>query len=362
MVIKEFLEPVRHESERKRTLLVSIVTMLAAGLVFGFMQWDQRQQPSDIVQLPDCTTSDNAKLCRHEYYSAVVNNEGATQAMALLREDYDTDGSVRSDCHQLTHTIGRAAVKKYATISEAYAEGGQLCWSGYYHGVMEAIITDIGAESAAEQINTICNDISEGQRYSFYHYNCVHGLGHGTMLITGHELFQALDLCDNLGDSWEQTSCWGGVFMENIMAATNELHSTKYLRSDQPLYPCTDVAEQYKTECYKMQTSYALDVVQGGFSSVFALCGSVTQHYRATCYQSLGRDASGRSVSSISQTRDMCMLGTDFEARSNCVLGAVRDFISYHHSDVHAREFCDSLEANLQDLCQTEATSYYSIF
>jgi hypothetical protein len=57
------------------------------------------------------------------------------------------------------------------------------------------------------------------------------------------------------------------------------------------------------------------------------------------------------------------MLGRDYEARSNCVLGAVKDFISYYHDDKQAKELCRFFDdADLRDLCLQEADDYYTTF
>ena len=111
-----------------------------------------------------------------------------------------------------------------------------------------------------------------------------------------------------------------------------------------------------------MQTSYALQTQSYDFTKVFDLCAGVEDDYRPTCYQSLGRDASGQSVSDVEKTSDTCMLGGDYEARSNCVVGVVRDFISYYSDDTQAKEFCESLDADLRDLCLQEAEEFYKIF
>ncbi len=44
------------------------------------------------------------------------------------------------------------------------------------------------------------------------------------------------------------------------------------------------------------------------------------------------------------------MLGSDYEVRSNCIIGAVKDFISYEN-EPQAKEFCESLDADLSDVC-----------
>ena len=192
-------------------------------------------------------------------------------------------------------------------------------------------------------------------------YNCVHGIGHGAMYINGNELFVSLETCDKLQDGWERSSCWGGVFMENVIA-DNRNHFTKYLKPDDPLYPCNATKDEQKSTCYLMQTSYMLKLKGGDFTAVFALCDTVGETYINTCYQSLGRDASGWTISDQVRTKSYCLLGPDERAKLNCVIGAVKDFISYHHSDVEANSFCNSLDENLKNICLSTSEVYYRSF
>jgi hypothetical protein len=150
--------------------------------------------------------------------------------------------------------------------------------------------------------------------------------------------------------------------MENIMADINPGTKTKYLKAEEPLYPCTEVDSEYKEQCYMMQTSYALKTQDDDFGKVFELCGTVEEDYRSTCYQSLGRDASGNSSSDPVETKESCMQGRDDEGRSNCVIGAVKDFISYHNSDTQAKEFCESLDRDLRKTCLETGEEYYEAF
>lgn len=211
----------------------------------------------------------------------------------------------------------------------------------------------------------LCADVEAESRYSFYHYNCVHGLGHGVMSISDNELFDSLDSCNTIIDEWNRLSCFGGVFMENVMSdpATNPTHSTKYLDSTKPMYPCTDVERQYKEQCYLMQTSYALRQVNYSFAAVFDMCAAVETEFQVTCYQSLGRDASGNSVSNVDSTKANCELGRTVEQRTECAIGAVKDFISYHSNDVKARELCRSFsDLSVQSVCDATATDYLRSF
>lgn len=309
-----------------------------------------------------CLNQDSQSFdCYEKFYQEVVKSQGVTEAFADLKTRYATNSYVVAQCHPLTHVIGNAAVAKYPTVAEAYTHGDSVCWSGYYHGVLEGVVGQIGRNNLADQLDSICDGVAGKANYSFDYYNCVHGLGHGVMAFTNDELFDSLNLCDRINGNWEQLSCYSGVFMENVII-DNKNHFTKYLKPSEPLYPCNAVDDKYKGTCYLMQTSYMLKVANENFQKVFELCSTVEDAYRATCYQSLGRDASGHSSSNLAATKATCELGNNFEQQSNCIVGAVKDFISYFHSDVQAKELCNALAADLQTLCLDTAESYYKSF
>jgi hypothetical protein len=343
------------------TLLASSILVFKPAFIDrSFVAIVQRAPSGAVVDCSGALANDYA--CYQQRYQDLVNDFGVKAAFSDLKDEYEKSEFVKNTCHQMTHVIGRAAVGLYGDLSSTYAQGDNFCWSGYYHGAMEAIVAKIGPDKILKEANTVCADLREHQKQSFYHYNCVHGLGHGFMGIQDNELFESLETCDTLTDRWERESCYGGVFMENVMAESNPSHPSKYLKADQPLYPCTDVETKYKTECYKMQTSYALETQGNDFAKVFDLCGTVEDDFRPTCYQSLGRDASTQSISDVDQTKSTCMLGKDYEARSNCVVGAVKDFISYYHDDTKAKALCGSLDSDLRALCLQTSEEYYKSF
>lgn len=309
-----------------------------------------------------CNGDPESLLCLDKQYKTITQKQGVGASFAKLKADYNTDQNIRAFCHQLTHVIGRTEADMVNDVAEAYSHGDNFCWSGYYHGVMESIVIKIGAENLAAKLPTICESVKAQKPYSFYHYNCVHGLGHGIMDVKDSELFDSLKSCELLTDEWERQSCYGGVFMENEMEEVNHNHKTAYLKTDQPMYPCTAVAETYKYQCYLMQTSHALRLANNNFDQVFSECAAVESNYVDVCYQSLGRDASGNSTSNVEQTKVTCLLGQNQDARTNCIIGAVKDFISYYHSDQQANSLCNALDNSLQPVCQTTKTQYYSTF
>jgi hypothetical protein len=301
--------------------------------------------------------------CYKQYVETRASQRDPKTAIADVRAIYETDSYVKSQCHELMHSIGHAAFKKYGSIAEAYTKGDIFCWSGYYHGVTEEAIGSMGAENVRKQANTTCAELANARRYSFEHYNCVHGLGHGFYTVASADLFEALMICDLLTDNWEQQSCYGGVFMENVMVSVRNDGTTEYLKPDQPMYPCTAVGDRYKNACYLMQTSYVLQQNGYDFAATFAACRAIPDTSLVeTCYQSIGRDASGSTTSDKKLTKQHCEKAPDESGLEYCVRGAARDFVSYFHSDKQGKEFCMEFSEPLSMRCIQEVESYYRSF
>lgn len=321
-------------------------------------------RPTPQSNIVACKGIDSQEFsCWQQRYNAMVKEQSTKAAFADFREAYATIPFVKSSCHQIGHVIGRAAALKYKSLSETYAHGDNFCWSGYYHGAVETVAAEIGADKILAQINSVCADFLKTQPYGFNHYNCVHGMGHGVMAVQDDELFSALKTCDNFTGDWQQQSCYSGVFMENVMNEINPGEHSKYLKADDPLYPCTAVEDRYKEQCYLMQTSHALVVEAGDFNTVFNLCASVQTPFDQTCFQSLGRDVSGRSNSNQATTIEQCMGGPTQLAKQNCFTGAVKDFISYYHSDKQGLAMCATIpDQQLSANCTHEGQLYYKTF
>lgn len=357
--------PVREENQKEILVSETATTTKEVKTEDKKVQTSQvsesvKSQKNSTVKLP-CPSGSTDLTCYMDYYEYIVKDKGVPVAFNVLKADYAVNPYVVSQCHPLTHVIGRVATELYPRVYDAFEHGDPYCWSGYYHGVMEKIIEKIGVEKIAIELDQICDGITGKEVYSFDYYNCVHGLGHGLMAIYDNELFKSLEVCDNLSGVWEQSSCYGGVFMENIII-DGQGEFTKYLKLSDPIYPCNAVSERYKTSCYLMQTSYALKATGHDFAKVFEICRNGDQNYKMLCWQSLGRDASGQSSSNAEATRAKCYLGINQEEKLHCVIGAVKDFISYFHSDVEAKNFCSTLSDDLKQGCLDTAVAYYRSF
>jgi hypothetical protein len=244
--------------------------------------------------------------------------------------------------------------------AQASAQGTDFCASGYHHGVIESVMMRIGRDEIRARALSVCAEPRADTPRSYMHYNCVHGMGHGFMAVLDSDVFRALSACDTLPDAWEQSHCYGGVFMENQSAFGRSGERSTYLRPAAPLYPCTAVDTRYKSECYVEQTGYALLVHNDDFDAVFRLCQTDADvDFRHICYQGLGGDAAimaskyvhaavqGETVSRL------CSQGPDHQGRSECVVGAVTTMVrDLSGNDAPAQNFCASiLDTTLHAVC-----------
>ncbi len=359
--------------------ILTTSALIASSIVIFGSTFADRSSDDEVAQhgahettetsgpIPECSGASADHACYQQRYESLVRVSGVEATFAELKDEFTEDEFVSSNCHHLTHIIGRAAAELYGDIASAYSQGDNFCASGYYHGVIEAIMATLGAEEVVDEADNICAELREDENHSFDHRNCLHGLGHGSMYVLENELFESLRTCDALTDEWERDQCSGGVFMENLNTDDSPNHLSNYLKFDQPFYPCTEVKTHYKTQCYVRHTEYALKVVskddatlQDNFAKVFDLCArEVEDGFRPACYSGLGHlattEASLADITDEAQAafaRELCMLGQDYEALVYCVVAAARQLVYYYNGDAQAKELCEPLtSADLRALC-----------
>src|SRR6266550_9592733 len=141
-------------------------------------------------------------------------------------------------------------------------------------------------------------------------FQCVHGMGHGLMMVYDHDLPRALGGCDLLSEGWDRESCYGGAFMENVVNATAPHHAPHVLHSHVAThehgaappfkaldpsdlqYPCSIMAQRYLVACYNMQTSVMLFFTHGDMAATARSCGDAPQALRPVCFPGMGRAVS----------------------------------------------------------------------
>ena len=288
--------------------------------------------------------------CYRDYFAEVMRTEGADVAVAEISALSETDDFVARDCHQVVHDLGNDAAEHYGDVGIALTYEGSACWSGYYHGVVEYAISQFQGTALFEEMPNICTTAAE-REYSFTHYNCVHGLGHGVMLNLDGDLFGSIPYCETLPDRWELSSCVGGAIMENVVSAQQGIQTD--LRTDDLIYPCNVIGEDYVDECFAMQTSwmlYNLGYEDENFAEAFAICDTVQEDMVDNCYRSMGRDISGSSLLEVSRVVRLCSLG-DPAYQEECFVGASLNAVYNDHGTAMATALCEAIPARMQDAC-----------
>ena len=288
--------------------------------------------------------------CYRDYFAGVMREQGADTAVAEIAALSETDDYVARDCHQVVHDLGNDAADYYGDVGIALTYEGSACWSGYYHGVVEYAISQFGGTELFDEMPNICTTAA-AQRYSFTHYNCVHGLGHGVMLNTDGDLFGSIPYCETLPDHWELSSCVGGAIMENVVSAQQGIATD--VRTDDLIYPCNVIDDDYVDECFAMQTSwmlFRLGYADENFAEAFAICDTVREDMVDNCYRSMGRDISGSSLLEVGRVVRLCSLG-DPAHQEECYVGASLNAVYNNHGTEMATALCEAIEARMQDAC-----------
>jgi mono/diheme cytochrome c family protein len=291
-------------------------------------------------------------LCYQQAFGNLAYREGSQRALAAFARAIKTNPTVGSGCHLIAHAIGAGALVRYkGDPGKAFVAGGNLamtCWSGYYHGILQRAFLGVPRTKASLQAaaRRLCSSAAVHTN-SFVLYQCVHGLGHGLMIYTAYDLPLALRICDGLATAWDQSSCTGGVFMENLQSSLGI--ASPWLKKSDPLYPCDIVAQRDKLYCYLMVTSHVLDVSGGSWQKTAQWCRRAETGWTATCFQSFGRDASGRTRQDPVQIVRLCALARDLER--DCIYGAARDITSMDAGARRASPFCSRVPASFRATC-----------
>jgi Cytochrome C oxidase, cbb3-type, subunit III len=301
----------------------------------------------DSTTLSDCAQDDAA--CYLQAFGNLAYRQGPKVALQRFQEAIRTNPTVEAGCHPIAHTIGAGALKRFhGDVGRAIAEGAATCGSGYYHGVLEWKLAGLAPNQVAGVARKVCDETrAESQ---FVYYQCVHGLGHGLMLYTRYDLPGALALCHRLPTEYDQVSCTGGVFMENQQSSYG--FRSKWLKNDDLLYPCDSdvVQEQDKLYCYLLVTSYILPKVGGDWGKVAAWCRKSDPTYVGTCFQSMGRDASGSSRQQPKGILSICAEARP-DGEGECLFGAARDILNNDVTDLRGRELCESVPREHRSYC-----------
>jgi hypothetical protein len=324
------------------------------------------------------------------YLLGILATRGVSVAMASLDSLAAKDEEIRRDGHQYAHAIGINAFDGNEPVGPVFSRCTPAYQSGCYHGVIQSYFTHHiqmhGGQIDVATINALCEDQRGGDHWLLF--QCAHGMGHGTYMIAGNQLPGALEGCDLLVDDWERESCYGGVFMENIVAETVPHHSVgrpdlesatahddhtghgaadqgdphadhhavptlvgvadrepfPALKRDEPLYPCSVLEDRYLTSCYQMQTSAILWFNGSDVPGAARACSQAPEDFRVICFQSLGRDVSSITMQDNRRAITLCN-SAPVEYRPWCHMGYAKNLVDVTADPNDGFAYCRLLPA-----------------
>jgi len=299
----------------------------------------------DDKRLADCREGDGE--CLEQAFGNLVYNEGPKPALATLQRALQSDAAVAAGCHRIAHRMGSAALSRYKDkVARAFIAGSPVCASGYYHGIIERAFLGQPTDRLAVVARQLCSDPQIEER-RFLAYQCIHGLGHGLMIYTGYDLPGSLKTCDELRTGFDRVSCSGGVFMENFNSSYGV--TSKYLRSNDPIYPCNAVAKRHKLYCYLLVTANILRVEKGDQARTAKACRRSEPAWIATCFESFGRDVSGIAGKDARKALASCRLAQRNEG--DCLYGVSREIVNADAAGARGGRFCARAPARHRAHC-----------
>lgn len=289
--------------------------------------------------------------CYRTALTEQVRREGVAAAMASFKALTLVDPKADREGHVFAHGIGIEGYLSTKNVAATFEACPVEFSNGCPHGVLQAYLESQSSVDSAS-INALCAPYRGTEQKRWQLSQCVHGMGHGIEMMNGGKLPESLVTCDLLESWWERDACYGGAFMENIMEeiqphhpasqlTASHHHPTTFKRLDRGdlLYPCSIVQPKHHQACYLIQTSAILYFTRWDIAKTARVCGTAPEAMRPTCYKSLGRDITSKSVRDPAETKRLCDRAAPV-ARPWCYLGAVKALMDWDSKAEPGLAFC----------------------
>jgi hypothetical protein len=225
----------------------------------------------DETTIADCVDPDPITdlRCLRQAYANLAWNDGVAAAMRELWVDEARQERTLRWCHRIAHLVGEAAwsregerlegaIPEISADFEAdprarayFLEAGD-CVDGLFHGLLEREFAERpDPVRAIDELADLCarSEIWDDDP-EVSALRCVHGIGHGTMIVSNNDLERSLALCDRtarLDAAWPGL-CASGVFMEY---AAPTVAGGSLVDPAAPFADCTPLRKVYGELCYQ---------------------------------------------------------------------------------------------------------------
>lgn len=301
-------------------------------------------------QLRVCYGNGGANDCYKKAAQILYKQFGLKKSLDLLAGN-ENFPEVYARCHEVTHFLSRSEYEKLGSIADVYSQCNSTCHGGCYHGTLEAYLKEknLDPDGIKSEFPKICGQI---QQYSapIVFNECLHGLGHAAMFVTDGDLITSLALCDALDGQEQIERCYSGTFMENSSSSTNRDHPGKFVKADDPMYPCNSLEEKYLGLCWRYQSSYFSIISQQDWKKVVSLCLQVPRKYQEECFRTIGTNQVGFTADISKMKEDCALVPENFQ--EICIAGVVSSFAYRFVGDASKMiNFCNIVDEQEKEIC-----------
>lgn len=311
-----------------------------------------------IPQLHTCPIRSNK--CYQQLAVNLLNKYKLGEILRVVEKDQQQQDRIDFvTCHNITHFLGREAYKHSNNIQETFKQCTQVCLTGCYHGVIEQYLVqnhlsvddDVAITKA---IQTLCGKAENYGRLVEFQ-ECVHGLGHGVMFLTDNDLPRTLRICEALSSQDEIDRCQNGAFMQNANSLKDTEHPSKYVKADDPMYPCNILDKKYLSNCYIYQSFRLKEIGRNDWSKIFNLCYSyIPQDYWYQCFRYLGTTMAGLTPNLEDVKANCGFIANDYY-RNICIGGVAEILVRNFNGDFsNVIKFCSIVDRENKATCYTK--------
>ena len=305
-------------------------------------------------QIKICYGGGGRDGCYKQVAGVLYDHFGLAKTLDVFKRNEEYP-EVYARCHEVTHYLSRLEYEKQQSISGVYAQCDSTCHGGCYHGTLEAYLKEsVGVNQTDAHLAGIfprvCGKAQDYQKPIEYN-ECLHGMGHAAMFVTDMELLESLKLCDTLSEQEHKERCYTGVFMENSSSSTSFDHASRFIKKDDPFYPCNSMEEKYQSLCWQYQSSYFAIIVKQDWKKVADLCLQIPAQYQDRCFRTIGTNQVGFTPSLEIMKKD-CDLMPSNNFKNICVAGVVSSLSYRFVGDMQKMiDFCAITDTETRESC-----------
>ncbi len=329
------------------TLLVSIVPVYSSGNQNN--TGIEEEDPTSINNLTKSYAEQINLFCKNDMHCPVMALDNLDETMSRqtvlgtfsdLVALYDKTGY---DCHHKAHHLG-VWLYGYATnLKEALSYATLLCGGAILHGIFQNyFMTEHDVRNVDKdqiKITDLC-PISQDNIKWLHERDCIHGIGHGLVILYNYNTTAAVDRCNQFAPQWAQSACSRGIFMENNIRFI-ETGESNFDKND-IYFPCNRTVEKFAPQCYYYHPMYLLERNDYNYTETFSQCDNISpSEFAKYCYQGVGRKLSSLVYTNTEQAIAGCYLGSQSKYHNDCWIGTLRSALKADAKPDIGFKFCN---------------------